>query len=316
MARVVYIGAPEADADRFASLCAQDLPGVSLFSTNDRHKAFAELSDCEVLIGHHFQFDDAILRAAPRLRWIQSLTTGTDGILKLPSLASGVVVTSTRGIHGPQMSELVFLAMLGLTRDYPRMLRNQQAKRWERWPQPLLMNKTAVIVGAGAIAETLAPRCQSFGMTVLGVDVVPRAIAGFDHVYGRAELDLVASKADYLILILPLTPETANLINARVLGVMKPTAYLINVARGGVLDESALIDALDTGRLAGAALDVFRETPLPASSSLWGHERIVVTPNVGGMSNVYLDQCYPLVRQNLEHFLADHLEELKNRVEH
>src|ERR1700690_2769251 len=121
MARVVYIGAPEADAQSFAHRIRRDVTDIDLFATNQRTLALEQLGDCEVLVGHHFQFDDALLERAPGLKWIQSLTSGTDAILKLAALRSEVVVTSTRGMHGPQMSELVFLVMLSLTRDFPRM---------------------------------------------------------------------------------------------------------------------------------------------------------------------------------------------------
>ncbi|MGC4083326.1 MAG: D-2-hydroxyacid dehydrogenase [Vicinamibacterales bacterium] len=316
MARIVYIGAPEADAHSFRELVARDFPDIDLYATDERESAFEHVDDCEALIGHHFQFDQRLLSRAPKLRWIQSLTTGTDAILKIPALRREVLVTSTRGIHGPQMSELVFLAMLSMTRDYPRMLRNQQNRVWQRWPQPLLLDKTAVIVGAGAIAESLAPRCKSFGMTVLGVDSNPRVIEGFDHVHPREELIPVAARADYLILIVPHTAETENMIDGQVLAALKPSAFLINVARGGVLDEAALMAALSSGRLAGAALDVFRETPLPEHSALWSQPRLMITPLIGGMSNVYLRQCYPVVRANLGEFLAGRPAGLKNIVEH
>jgi len=314
MAQVVFIGAPEADAQTFQRRIRADLPDIDLFASNQRGQAFEHLAGCEVLIGHHFQFDDALLERAPDLKWIQSLTSGTDAILKLAALRSEVVVTSTRGMHGPQMSELVFLAVLALTRDFPRMLRNQANKVWERWPQPLLYGKTAVIVGVGAISESLAPRCKSFGMEVCGVTASPRAAPGFDRMFARQDLKDAAALADYLIVMVPHTPDNENLIDASVLRAMKRSAFLINVARGAVLDEAALIDALNGRRIAGAALDVFRETPLSSDSPLWGQERLVITPTVGGMSDVYLDQCYPYVRDNLRRFLEGRLEQLVNRV--
>ena len=316
MARVVYIGAPEADAGQFAVRARADFPGLDLYGSNARRDVAAHLADCEVLIGHHFQFDDALLAAAPKLRWIQSLTSGTDAILKLQSLRPEVAVTSTRGMHGPQMSELVFLAMLALTRDYPRMLRNQQAGRWERWPQPLLAGKTAVFVGVGAIAECLAPRCRAFGMQVVGVSSSPRSAAGFDRMFPRSELREAAALADYLILVVPHSAETEKLVDAGVIDALPSRAFLINVARGGVLDEQALLAALRARRIAGAMLDVFRQTPLPPDSPLWRQDGLLITPHIGGMSDVYLDQCYPIVRDNLGHFLADHAERLVNRVSH
>ena len=314
--RIIYIGAPEADAAEFATRARADIPGIDLFATNDRMLALAQVADAQVLIGHHFQFDDDLVGRAPGLRWIQSLTTGTDAILKLKALRPEVIVTSTRGMHGPQMSELVFLHMLALTRDFPRMQRNQAAGLWERWPQPLLWGKTVVVVGVGAISEALAPRCKAFGMTVVGVSGSTRVPEGFDRVFARDQLVQAAALADYLVLIVPLSPETENLVDTRVLAALRPQAFVVNVARGGVLDEDGLLAALREKRIAGAALDVFRQQPLPADSVLWHEPGVLITPLVGGMSNIYLDQAYPVVRDNLRHFLAGDLAAMHNRVAH
>jgi phosphoglycerate dehydrogenase-like enzyme len=314
--RFIYIGAADADARQFETRARADFPGLDLYASNDRDGIFAHLEDAEALIGHHFQFDDRLLRSAPRLRWIQSLTTGTDAILQLAALRAEVTVTSTRGMHGPQMSELVFLQMLALLRNFPRMQRNQSAHRWDRWPQPLLAGKTVVIVGVGAIAEVLAPRCKAFGMTVYGISNSSRRPPGFDEILSRDELPRGAAAADFLVLIVPHSAQTESLIDAAVLSCMKPSAYLINVARGGVLDEQALLASLREQRIAGAALDVFRERQLPADSPLWSEDRIIITPHIGGMSDVYLDQAYPIVRDNIKLFLAGNLTGMKNIVAH
>jgi D-2-hydroxyacid dehydrogenase (NADP+) len=314
--RFIFIGSADADAGQFAARARADFPGLDLYASNDRDGTLALLKDAEVLIGHHFQFDEEMLARAQRLRWIQSLTTGTDAILQLAALRAEVTVTSTRGMHGPQMSELVFLQMLALLRNFPRMQRNQAAHRWDRWPQPLLAGKNIVIVGVGAIAEVLAPRCKAFGMRVCGVSNSSRKPAGFDEIIPRNELQRAAAAADFLVLIVPHSAQTENLIDAAVLACMKPNAYLINVARGGVLDEGALLAALREQRLAGAALDVFRERPLPPGHPLWSEEKIIVTPHIGGMSDVYLDQAYPIVRGNIEKFLAGKMTEMNNIVPH
>jgi D-2-hydroxyacid dehydrogenase (NADP+) len=313
---VVFIGAGEADAGRFEAKARADFPGIELFATNDRSAALHAAPQAEALIGHHYQFDDELLVTAGRLRWIQSLTTGTDAILKLKSLRPEVIVTSTRGMHGPQMSELVFLQMLALLRDFPRMQRNQAAHRWERRPQPLLSGKTIVIVGVGAISETLAPRCKIFGMSVYGVSESPRQPAGFDRIFSRADIQQAAAAADFLVLIVPHSPQTEGLIDAQVLAAMKPSAYLINVARGGVLDEDALLAALRAKRIAGAALDVFRQSPLPPQHPLWDEPGLIITPHIGGMSDIYLEQAYPVVRDNLRAFLSGAIAEMNNVVPH
>lgn len=315
-AKIIYIGAPEAPAESFAERALADFPQLNLLATNDRAHALAQAGDAVALIGHHFQFDEALLERAPSLQWIQSLTTGTDAILKLRALRPEVHVTSTRGMHGPQMSELVFMHMLALTRDLPRILSNQAVGHWERWPQPLLWGKTVVIVGVGAIAEDMAPRMKAFGMTVYGVSNSPRVPAGFDGMFTRAELPKAVALADYLVLVVPHSPETENLINADVIGAMRPTSFLINVARGGVLDEDALLKALRARRIAGAALDVFRQQPLPTDHPLWREPRVLISPLIGGMSNVYLEQAYPIVRDNLRRFLDGRAREMTNLVAH
>jgi D-2-hydroxyacid dehydrogenase (NADP+) len=314
--RILYIGAPEADAHDFEQRALRDFPHLALWAGNDRGLALENAGDAEAIIGHHFQFDDQLLERAPRLRWIQSLTTGTDAILRLKSLRPETVVTSTRGMHGPQMSELVFLHMLALARDFPRMQRNQAAGVWERWPQPLLWGKSIVIVGVGAIAEALAPRCKSFGMNVYGVSNSPRVPPGFDAVYARDELSHAAARADFLVLLVPYSTQTDNLIDARVIAALKPSAFLINAARGGVLDEQALLEALDSGRIAGAGLDVFRRQPLPADDPLWRAAHVVITPLIGGMSDIYLEQAYPIVQTNLQCFLAGRFGAMLNVVPH
>ena len=153
-------------------------------------------------------------------------------------------------------------------------------------------------------------------MRVYGVSGSKRTPTGFDRVLHRSELPKAAAMADYLILIVPLSVETENLIDASILAVMKPDAFLINVARGGVLDESALVDALREKRIAGASLDVFREQPLPPDHLLWREPGVLITPLVGGMSNIYLDQAYPIVRDNLRQFIAGNADAMTNIVPH
>src|ERR1700743_1124345 len=314
--RFIFIGAADPDAAQFGERVREDFPGLDLYASNERERTVSRLEGAEVLIGHHFQFDEQMLSRTRRLRWIQSLTTGTDAILQLAALRPEVIVTSTRGMHGPQMSELVFLQMLALSRNFPRMQRNQSAHRWDRWPQPLLAGKTIVIVGVGAIAEVLALRCKAFGMTVHGISNSKRRPPGFDEILPRADLQRGASAADFLVLIVPYSAQTENLVDAAVLAAMKPSAYLINVARGGVLDETALLAALREQRLAGAALDVFRERALPPDHPVWSEEKIIITPHIGGMSDVYLDQAYPIVRDNIAKFLAGNVAGMQNIVAH
>lgn len=152
-------------------------------------------------------------------------------------------------------------------------------------------------------------------MKVYGVSQSTRVPRGFDGIYARAELAAAAAAADFLVLVVPYEADTESLVDARIIDAMKPTAFLINVARGGVLDEAALLDALRNRRIAGAALDVFRKSPLPPEDPLWAEEQIIITPHLGGMSDIYLAQAYPIVRDNLNKFLAGEAQSMKNVVD-
>ena len=227
---------------------------------------------------------------------------------------SKVLLTNARGIHGPQMSEIAILHMLSLYRNMPQIVRNQDAHNPERIVPKVLDRRTVVIVGVGVIAEHTAKLCKAFGMKTVGVTGTPRPVEGFDRIRPRSELLDAAAEADFLLLLLPHTPENDNLIGEAVFKAMKPTAYLINVARGGVVDEPALIKALQSGEIAGAGLDVFREWPLPKSSPLWDMKNVVITPFVGGQSDQYVRQAMTIVEPNLRNFVAGRLDHMINVV--
>ena len=194
------------------------------------------------------------------------------------------------------------------------MLRNQQKHVWERWPQKLLSGKTVVLVGIGPIAEDLALRCAAFGLRVIGVSDARTAALHFEKIFPRSRLQQAAATADFMIVLVPLSAQTRHMIDDGVLGAMKPTGILINLARGPVVDEKALIQRLLDGSIAGAALDVFEEEPLPSDSPLWDMPNVIVTPRIGGMSDIYADQVLPIVVHNLRCFMDGRLAEMKNIV--
>ncbi|MEE9274027.1 MAG: D-2-hydroxyacid dehydrogenase [bacterium] len=301
-----------ADAGRFRDHLAPLFPEVSISAaetSDEAGDAFAE-AQIIVIIGPHLR--DGDIEKAARLEWIQALTTGVDNILASPFLREEALVTTTRGIHGPQMSELAVLLMLSLNRDFPRTLRRQGRKIWDQRPQRLLEGKTAAILGVGAIGEQIARKSKAFGMRVIGISGAPREVEGIDEFYRRADLLPAAREADFLIVLVPHSPATDKIVGAEVLAAMKPTAFLINIARGGVVDEAALIGALERGEIAGAGLDVFAEEPLPAESPLWGMENVIVTPHIGGMSENYVEQVMPIVEENLRRFTRGEREKMIN----
>jgi D-2-hydroxyacid dehydrogenase (NADP+) len=315
---VLIIGGSDENFDsaKLKSRLGPQFPGVRIIAAPEASAIGAEADEVEGMIGYGHHFSETIVRRATRLKWIQSLTTGTDAILKLKSLKPDTIVTSTAGLHAPQMSEMAFLHMLVLARNYTRMLDNQRAGRWERWPQPLLYRKTVVILGVGAIALGLARRCKAFEMNVVGVSSTPRALPDFDRMMPRSELAKAAALADFLVAIVPLTPATRHIVNAGVFAAMKPGAYFINLARGGICDEDALLAALAAKRIAGAGLDVFQNDPLPADHPLWKAERVIITPRLGGMSDIYQEQFVPYVEANLKCYAEDRWLDMVNVVAH
>jgi phosphoglycerate dehydrogenase-like enzyme len=288
-------------------------PHIHVHAGDHTSDVLNKADKASVLIGLAQTITPALVAASPRLQWIQALTTGVDPLLAL-GLPEKVIVTSARGVHGPQMSEMAFLHMLALARDLPRMIGNQCRQSWERWPQRLLLGKTVVLVGIGSISEELACRCKAFGMRVIGVSDARATGEGFDEVRPRSGLVASAAEADFLIVLAAYTPQTRHLINAEVMDALRVHAFLINLARGPVVDEAALIAHLAERRFAGAGLDVFGVEPLPPDSPLWRLDNVLITPHLGGMSDSYGDQLLPLVVHNLRAFAAGQIDQMRNRI--
>jgi len=311
---MILIDEPERSALGLEAL-AQAAPGVTVTTAGNVAEALATIGECDVLVTlpQHLGNRSADLFAAARkLRWVQLVSTGSDKVRE-HLVGTEVMLTSARGLHGHQMSEAAVSAMLGLARDAKRLHRNQALGRWERFPARVLAGKTAAILGLGVIAEALAPILKALGMRVIGYSGTARTVDGIDEVRARTGLAETVGDIDYLVLLAPLSPETAGLVGTAVFNAMKPTAYLINIARGGIVDEPALLAALDAGDIAGAALDVFAAEPLPADSPWWSHDKVIVTPHVGGIHDGYAADVLALASDNLRRFLGG--EALRNRVE-
>jgi len=304
------------NAQQYRDRLAPRFPAAQFHAVRHAKDAEAVVPELDVIIalGHHIP--NPLLAAARKLKWVQALTTGTDTLTAPGVLRQDVILTSTRGIHGPQMSELAFMNMIALARDFRKMQRNQSEAKWEQWGQPILEGKTIVIVGLGLLAEHLAVRCKLFGMHVIGVSGGRTEANDFEEVVSRSTLAEVTARADFLMLLVPYSPETHHLVNREVIAAMKPSAFLINLARGGVLDEAALIDALQAGKIAGAALDIFSKQPLPPDNPLWRMPNVIITPNIGGRSDNFVEQTLTIVEPNMAAFLDGRLKDMRNVIPH
>jgi phosphoglycerate dehydrogenase-like enzyme len=304
----------EALRSRYKVMLEERFPQLTINVAGHHDLVGPYIADTEILLCFSPPMADHVVRDAPKLKWIQALGTGIDNIVDLPSLGPEVLVTNIRGIHGAPVSEATIAYMLSLARDLPRSTRAQDRGEWERWPARLLDGATIGILGVGLIAEYLAPICKQFGMTVIGISGSPRPAKGFDKVVARADLLKVVPELDFLVALAPLTPETRGIVGAKVLAAMKPSAYLVNVARGGVVDETALMAALEGGKIAGAALDVYSQEPLPPESPLWKTKNVTLFPHLGGFSVGYEDRAMPTIEGNMRKFFAGDLKNMINIV--
>jgi phosphoglycerate dehydrogenase-like enzyme len=273
-----------------------------------------DLSDIDVMIMFGIEIRDEMLRDAPRLKWIQSLATGVDHFLRCPSLRREVLITSGRGIHGVPMREHVLYLMMAMSHDAGRQAEDRRQHVWQRRLWTTLYGKTAVIVGTGIVGGAIGELLHALGMHVIGVSHTPRTADGFDEIMPADRLRDAASKADYLINVLPAAAENLTLFDAALFAAMKPSAYYISAGRGQTVDEPALIAALRERRIAGAALDVFRTEPLPPDSPFWSLPNLFITPHVGGYIVEYEDFIMPLVIDNMRLFLAGRQCEMANIV--
>jgi D-2-hydroxyacid dehydrogenase (NADP+) len=314
---VVLLPFAEGTRQRLRAHLGAQFPNLTAVVVEHRDELMPALAAAEVLMTYGKPLGpkaDELIAQAPALKWIQCLGTGLDNIIDLPSLRPDVLVTSTHGIQGGSLSEAAILAMLALSRDYPRFIRNQDRRVWDRWAGSVIEGKTVGILGVGAIAESLAPRCRALGMTVIGITSTPRAIVGFDRMYPRVDLERAVREVDHLVLLAPFSPATRHIINAKVLAAMKPTSFLINLARGGLIDDDALIAALRAGQLAGAALDAFVEEPLPADHPYWTMPNVIMTAHAAGFTHSIDDRTIELIDKNLRRYLVGDMKNMINVI--
>lgn len=289
-------------------------PAADIRLCSEREALDDILQDVEVLLAFKFGFHpfprEQIL-AAPRLQWVQLASAGVDHIL--PFDPERMRVTNGSGVHGDIISQFVFGALAHLMWDFPRLVRQQTERRWSRYPVPSLVGKTMGIVGIGSIGMSLARHAHAYGMRVIGTRRSGRAVDGVDRTWGPDGLPSVLEGSDIVVVATPLTPETRDLMGAAELGRMRRGAYLVAISRGGVVNEPALLDVLDEGRLAGAVLDVFTEEPLPPESPFWDMPNVLVTPHISGERMDWSAAVADLFVDNLARYRAS--EPLRNLVD-
>ena len=221
-----------------------------------------------------------LAKAAPLLRWIHIIGAGIEPLLPLDWLPDGVVLTNNSGVHVEKMRESAAMALLMLNARLPAIVTNQRKTRWDQIFTPRIIGKTVLIIGIGDMGGAVASAAKALGLRVIGVRRSGAAHPDVDRMVPVGALDTVLPEGDFVVLAAPLTPETHNLLDRRRIGLMKPGAGFFNIGRAGSVDHDALIEALRSGAISGAILDVYDPEPLPASSPLWHADNVVLTPHV------------------------------------
>jgi len=271
-----------------------------------REQFDAHLAEAEIIYGARPPKN--VIARAPKLKWIQTTDAGVDSFLDSDIIESSVIVTNTSGgVHAVSIAECVLEMMLMFVKKMPLCFQLKQERQWKTFSLTVLHSKTVGIVGLGSIGRQVARLSKAFGMRVLATRRSSRSATrtgNVDMLFSQDQLPQLLSDSDFVVLALPLTPETNKLIGQEELRTMKPTAYLINVARGSIVDEAALTRALEENWIAGAGLDVFVTEPLPVESRLWELPNVIFSPHVAAEIEDYDLQATRLFADNLRRYLS------------
>jgi phosphoglycerate dehydrogenase-like enzyme len=297
----------------FVERLQRDFPDLTITHLDSYDRAEEEIRDAEVVVAWSIRPEQ--FKAAKKLRWIHSPAAAVHQLMFPELINSDVILTNAREVHGPVVAEHVIALIFALAKKLPDAVRLQQKRIWGQqriWrsqPRPReVAGATLGLIGLGSIGREVAKRANALGMNVMAVRDNPskEKPQGVKQVYGSSDLRTLLERSDYLVLAVPVTPSTQKLMNADRFSQMKSDAYLINVGRGPLIDETALAAALRNHRIAGGALDVFEQEPLPTDSPLWDLENLLITPHTAGLTEKLWSRHYELFSENLRRYLAGH----------
>ena len=294
-------------------------PGSRIVTVSLEGLADSDLSDVEVLLRGPMPqgIFDRLLSRCPRLMWVHSATAGVERVLTPAALERGIAITNARGVFSDPIAEYVLMMILAISRRLPLLLELQRERTWQPLEGREMADVTVGVVGLGSIGTRVAQLALTFGSRVIATrrqPGAPEGLSGRLEVLPPEELPRLMSESDFIVLALPLTSGTEGMFDGPLLAQAKPGAWLINVARGALLDDRALLRAVNDGRLGGAVLDAFRDEPLPSDSPLYTAPNVIVTPHTSWSSRRVLDRSIELFCDNLARFRTG--EPLLNLVDH
>lgn len=287
-------------------------PDIELVRASDRADLLEKASRATVLVEHGLPA--AALDRGDNLEWIQSLSAGIDRYDLDQLEEHGIVLTTVSGAHAPAVAQQVMAYLLLFERNLLQGFDQARQREWRRYPAGELTGRTLGVIGVGAIGGQVADLGAAFGMEVVGVRQSPdRSHPSVDEMYGPEALHTLLGRGDYVVVACPLTDRTRHLIDEDALSSMRNDTVLVNVARGEIVDQTALTEALTAGNLRGAALDVADPEPLPSDSPLWDLSNVVITPHNAGGSQHFPERCAEIFVRNYERFVSDDADRMENR---
>jgi phosphoglycerate dehydrogenase-like enzyme len=276
-----------------------------------------DIADADIYVGW---LSREIFNAGKKLQWVQSPSSGVNMFLDIPELRDGpVLLTSASGTHAGGVADSTLAMILAVTRGIVPSVRDQMSKTWNpaeiRKGLVELTDSTMGIIGLGAIGRATAKRAKGFDMRVIAVDLNPNQQSPYvDEVWGLDQLNRLLAEADYVVVLVPYTAQTDNMIGAEQIAQMKPGALLVGMSRGGIIDQEAMIEALKAGKIAGAVLDVFKPEPLPADHALWDLPNVLIAPHIAGGTQFEGKHVLDIFTENLARFFAGQ-RPLRNQVD-
>jgi len=293
----------------FSERLQKDFPSVSVIHLNGYEGMDREILDSEIVLAWSVRSEQ--IKSARKLRWIHSPAAAVHQLIFPELVHSDVTLTNAREVHGPVVAEHVIALIFALAKKIPQSVRFQQTRTWaqqqvwDEFPHPSeIAGATVGLVGLGSIGREVVKRASALGMRVIAVREHPeKGSDGAEQIFSPAQLDDLLRQSDYVVLAAPVTTATRALIDAARLAKMKPSAFLINVGRGPLVDEAALADALRLKQIAGAALDVFSQEPLPPDSQLWELPNLLITPHTAALTEKLWERHYTLFSENLRRYL-------------
>ena len=304
--KILLAGVPENETEGRAAALRNAYPDVEFVVASTDEEQTEQIRDADAYYGWPSR---EVFVAAQKLRWVHCPGTGIDRITEIPELVeSDVVLTNTRGPHVAPMADHVMGMIVMLAHRWRELMEDQRLHRWEvekyHGTYAQLEGSTMGILALGDIGAAVARRAHGFGMNVYAVDVQPRSLPQVKEVWGPERLDDLLTTSDWLVVTAPLTPATRNLIDARRLGLAKEGSRLVVISRGGIVNEDALVEALRSGRLAGAALDAFEPEPLAGDSPLWDMDNVIITPHASAYTADLLGDRWQVYVDYLERFMT------------